>query len=64
MAAVLWFVIIGLWFVETLRTGVSAPAWKNHHQVSFNRLAYELLQREKNQLAVQYCQAAEVVSYA
>lgn len=60
MAVVLWFVVLGLWFVETLRTIVTEPHWKNHHAVSFNRYVYELLQREKNQLVAQYCQAEEV----
>lgn len=63
MAAVLWFVILGLWFVETLRTVVTEPRWKNHHRVSFNRFIVELIQREKNHLVRQYCQAEEVVRY-
>jgi len=64
MATVLWFVILGLWFLETLRIVILQPEWKNHHAVSFNRFVYELLQREKNQLIIQYCQAEEVVGYA
>lgn len=63
MANVLWFVILGLWFVETLRVLVAEPPWKNHHAVSFNRYVYELLQREKNALVAQYCQVEEVVRY-
>ncbi len=61
MANVLWFVILGLWFIETLRTTVAEPLWKNHHAVSFNRFVWELLQREKNQLVQQYYEAKEVV---
>lgn len=64
MMTVLWFVLLGLWFVETLRTSITAPHWKNHHNVSFNRFAYELLQREKNQLVQQYWQVERQISYA
>lgn len=64
MANVLWFVVLGLWFVETLRTMLTAPAWKNHHAVSFNRFIWELLQREKNQLVWQNWTEKEVVLYA
>lgn len=64
MATVLWFVLLGLWFLETLRTHVMEPRWKNHHAVSFNRYLYETLQREKNRLVAQYCQANQEVVYA
>lgn len=63
MANVLWFVVLGLWFIETLRTLVAEPPWKNHHTVSFNRFIWELLQREKNALVAQYCGVEEVVAY-
>lgn len=64
MANVLWFVMLGLWFLETLRTLVAKLPWQNHHTVSFNRYLYEMLQREKNHLVAQYCQAEREVSYA
>lgn len=64
MAIVLWFVLLGLWFIEILRTFVAEPPWKNHHAVSFNRLVFETLQREKNTLVWQYCQEKGVGTYA
>lgn len=66
MAAVLWFVILGLWFLYSIESQKPRPVWKNHHAVSFNRYLWEAMQREKNQLAAQYCQLQgrqEVVLY-
>ena len=63
MANVLWFVMLGLWFIETLRTLVAEPLWKNHHAVSWNRFIVELIEREKNALVAQYCGVEEVVAY-
>lgn len=54
MAVVLWFVILGLWFLHTLQEKISVPHWKNHHTVSCNRYLFELMQREKNALLWEY----------
>jgi hypothetical protein len=64
MSVVLWFVILGLWFLYTIETNTPTPLWKNHHHLSFNRYWYETMQREKNQLAAVYLQGKEVFLYA
>lgn len=64
MAVVLWFVILGLWFLDTLPQKTSVPTWKNHHQLSCNRYFWELAQREKNALAARYLIGEEVGSHA
>lgn len=37
MLVVLWFVILGLWFLYILQAKLRVPQWKNHHAVSCNR---------------------------
>lgn len=63
MAVVLWFVLLGFWFLHTVQETLSLPHWKNHHTLSCNRYLWELAQREKNQLAALVLLGKEVRSY-
>lgn len=64
MAVVLWFVLLGLWFLHTMQEKLSVPRWKNHHTISCNRYFWETMQREKNQLAARYLLGKRVSFYA
>lgn len=53
ITTLLWFVVLGMWFVEFVRKNLTLPAWKNHHNLSVVRLVYETLQRETHALLAQ-----------
>jgi len=44
LAVVLWFVILGMWFINWLRK--TKIDWKNNHEISIVRYVYETIQRE------------------
>lgn len=53
ITTLLWFVALGMWFVEFVRKNLTLPAWKNHHNVSVVRFVYETIQRETQGLLAQ-----------
>lgn len=49
LAVILWFVILGMWFINWLRK-TNIPRWKNNQEISCVRYVYETLQRETQTL--------------
>lgn len=50
LAVVLWFVILGMWFVNWLGEKARIKCWKNNHEISTVRYVFEALQRETQKL--------------